>query len=51
MVERHYGCRNKCRAQGELHRIIGHMDFAIVCFCRVTEVKPFPVVASGESLN
>lgn len=27
------------------------MDFAIVGFCRVKEVKLFPVMASGESLN
>lgn len=32
-------------------RLIAHMDFAIVGFCRVEEVKPFPAVASGESLN
>ncbi len=32
----------------ELRRLIAHMDFAIVGFCRVKEVKPFPVVASGE---
>lgn len=45
-MERHYGC-----AGGKLHRIIAHMDFAIVGFCRVKEVKPFPAVASGGSLN
>lgn len=35
----------------ESQKIIARIDFAIVDFCRVKEVKPFPVVASAGSLN
>lgn len=50
--ERNCRCKNKHRGRVRvLLRLIAHMDFAIVGFCRVKGVKSFPVVASGDSLN
>ena len=42
-MERNYRCKNKRRGRVRVNGLIAHMDFAIVGFCGVKEVKPFPV--------